>query len=102
MNDKKEAVWFATVAAIAWLVLVILYQSSQIIGAYAGTGDASIPGTYWLSVAVCLALCALVPYLLKDSKPADFKIIAIVLTSAAPAIVIAFALFSVWRAVSSR
>lgn len=102
MNEKKEAVWFAAVAAIAWLVLVILYQSSVIIGAYAGTENASIPGIYWLSVAVCLALCALVPYLLKDSRPIDFKIIAILLTSVAPAIVIVFVLFSLWQSVSSR
>jgi len=97
-NDIREAIWFAVVACIAMLVLVILYQSGPIIGLHAGTDDATTPGVYWFLIAVCLSLCAIVPYLLKNSKPADFKIIAILLTAAAPAAIIAFVLFSLWRA----
>lgn len=97
MNDKKEAIWFGVVAGIALLVLVILYESSGIIGAQAGTEEASTPGVYWVLVMICLSLCALVPYLLNDSRPLDFKIIAILLTGVAPAVLVGFVLFSVWR-----
>lgn len=98
MNDKKEAAWFAAVSIIGLLVLAILYQSSEIIAAHAGTADTGIPVIFWLSVVACLGLCALVPYLLKDSRPMDFKIIAILLTSVAPAVLIVFIVFSLWRA----
>ena len=97
MNDKKEAIWFAVVAGIALLVLAILHQSSGVIGAHTGTEEASTPGVYWILVVTCLSLCALVPYLLKDSRPLDFKIIAILLTGVAPAVLIGFVLFSLWR-----
>ncbi len=97
MNDKKEAIWFGVVAGIAMLVLVILHQSSGFIGAQAGTEEASIPGVYWVLVVTCLSLCALVSYLLKNSSPLDFKIIAVLLTGVAPAVLIGFVLFSVWR-----
>ena len=100
MNEKKEAIWFAVVAAIAVLVLVILYQSSEIIEAHSGAEEAHTPGFYWLLVSVCLGLCALVPYLLNNSRPMDFKIIAILLTAVAPAVLIVFVLFSLWRAAS--
>jgi len=98
MNDKKEAIWFGVVAGIGLLVLIILYQSSGIIGLHAGTGQASNPGIFWVVVVLCLSLCALVPYLLKESTPRDFKIIAILLTSVAPAVLIGFVLFSLWNA----
>ncbi len=100
MNDKKEAIWFAVVAGIALLVLVILHQSSGVIGAYTGTKEASTPGVYWVLVVTCLSLCALVPYLLKNSSPLDFKIIAVLLTGVAPAVLIGFVLFSLWRSTS--
>lgn len=100
MNEKKEAIWFAVVAAIGVLVLVILYQSSGIIEAYSGAEGAHTPAFYWVLVSLCLGLCALVPYLLSNSKPMDFKIIAILLTAVAPAVVIGFVLFSLWRAAS--
>ena len=66
MNDKSEAIRFVVVAGIAMLV------------------------------SVCLGLCALVPYLLKDAKPMDLKIIAILLTGIAPGALIGFVLFSLW------
>jgi amino acid transporter len=97
VNDKKEAAWFAVVACIAMLVLVILYLSGPIIGAHIGMEETSTPGIYWVLVVVCLGLCALVPYLLKDSRPMDFKIIGILLTAVAPAAIIGFILFSLWR-----
>ena len=104
MNDKKEAVWFAVVSIIALLVLVILHLSGEIIGARAGAGaeEVSIPSVYWVFVVVCLSLCALVPYLLKESTPLDFKIIATLLTALAPAVLIGFVLFSLWRSTSPR
>jgi hypothetical protein len=102
VNDKKEAVWFAVVSAIALLVLVILHQSGEIIGARAAVEEASIPIVYWVLVVVCLSLCALVPYLLKESKPLDFKIIATLLTALAPAVLVGFVLFSLWRSASPR
>jgi Na+/alanine symporter len=102
INDKKEAVWFAAVAIIALLVLIILFQSNNIIEAYEKAGSASIPGTFWLIVGICSSLCALVPYLLKESKPIDFRIIGIVLTGVAPATLIVFVLFSLWRSVGSQ
>ena len=102
MNEKNEAVWFAVVAGIALLVLIILHQSGEIIGAYAAIEEASIPGVYWLFVAICLDLCALVPYLLKESRPMDFKIIAILLTAVAPTVLIGFILFSLWRSANPR
>jgi hypothetical protein len=97
VNDKKEAIWFGVVAVIALLVLIILHQSSGVIGAHTGTEEASTPGVFWVLVVTCLSLCALVPYLLKNSSPLDFKIIAILLTGVVPAILIGFVLFSVWR-----
>ena len=102
MNDKKEAVWFAVVSVIALLVLVILQQSGEIIGARAAAEEVSIPGVYWALIVVCLSLCALVPYLLKESTPLDFKIIATLLTALAPAVLIGFVLFSLWRSTSPR
>ena len=85
------------VAGIALLVLVILYQSGEIIAARAVTEGVSIPGVYWIAVVACLSLCGLVPYLLKDSDPMDFRIIAILLTAVAPAVLIGYLLFSLWR-----
>ncbi len=100
MNDKKEAAWFAVISVIAMLVLIILYQSGGIIEAHMGTEETSTPVVYWVLVVVCLCLCALVPFLLKDSTPMDFKIIAILLTAVAPAVLIGFILFSLWRSAS--
>ena len=100
MNDKKEAAWFAVISVIAMLVLIILYQSGGTIEAHMGTEETSIPVVYWVLVVVCLGLCALVPFLLKDSTPMDFKIIAILLTAVAPAVLIGFILFSLWRSAS--
>jgi len=97
VNDKKEAAWFAVVAGIALLVLVILYQSGEIIAARAMKEGVSIPGVFWISVVACLSLCGLVPYLLKDSQPMEFRIIAILLTAMAPVILIGYLLFSLWR-----
>lgn len=97
MNDKKEAAWFAVVAGIALLVLVILYQSGEIIAARAVTEGVSIPGVFWISLVACVSLCGLVPYLLKESKPMDFRILAILLTAVAPMILIGYLLFSLWR-----
>ena len=102
VNDKKEAVWFAVVSVIALLILVILHQSGEIIGARAGLEEVSVPVVYWVVVVSCLGLCALVPYLLRESTPLDFKIIAILLTALAPAILVAFVLFSLWRSASPR
>lgn len=97
MNDKKEAAWFAAVSVIAVLVLIILYQSGEIIAARAVTEGVGIPGVFWISAVACLSLCGLVPYLLKDSEPMDFRIIAILLTAVAPAILIGYLLYSLWR-----
>lgn len=97
-NDIKEAIWFAVVACIAMLVLIILYQAGPIIGLHAGTDEATTPAVFWILIVVCLSLCAFVPFLLKNSKPMDFKIIAILLTAVVPAVIIAFLLFSLWRA----
>jgi hypothetical protein len=100
VNDKKEAAWFAVVSVIALLILVILHQSGEIIGARAGMEEVSVPVVYWVFVVACLGLCALVPYLLRESTPLDFKIIAILLTALAPVVLIGFVLFSLWRSAS--
>ena len=102
MNDRKEAVWFAVVSVISLLILVILHQTGEIVGARAGAEVASIPSVYWMLVVVCLSLCALVPYLLKDSKSMEFKVIATILTALAPTVVVGFALFSLWRSASPQ
>ena len=96
-NEKKEAIWFGVVAVIALLVLVILHQSGEIVADFMMLEEPSVPVIYWVLIVVCLSLCALVPYLLKDSKEMDFKIIAILLTSVAPIALICFILFSFWR-----
>ena len=101
MNDKKEAVWFAVISIIALLIVVILHLSSGIIEAHAATQEASTPVVFWVLVVACLGLCALVPYLLKDSSPVEFKIIAILLTAVGPAVVIGFVLFALWRSAGS-
>ena len=102
VNDKKEAIWFAVVSIVALLVLVILHQTGEIVGARTGAEVANIPGVYWMLVVVCLSLCMLVPYLLKDSKSMEFKVIAILLTGLAPTVVVGFALFTLWRSASPQ
>jgi len=90
VNDHKEALWVVAMAGIGLLFLVILYQMGQVMAAHAETGQARISGTMWASVGTALSLCALIPYLLKDSKGLPFKVIAIVMTSIAPAVTILF------------
>jgi cytochrome bd-type quinol oxidase subunit 2 len=102
VNDKKEAIWFAVVSIVALLVLIILHQTGEIVGARTGAEVANIPSVYWMLVVVCLSLCVLVPYLLKDSKSMEFKVIAIILTALAPTVVVGFALFSLWRSASPQ
>lgn len=102
MNDKNEAVWFAVVSIVALLILVILHQTGGIVGARAGAEVVDIPSVYWMLVVVCLSLCMLIPYLLKDSESMGFKVIAIILTAIAPTVVVGFALFSLWRSASPQ
>ena len=90
MNDNKEALWVVAMAGIGLLFLVILYQMGQVMAAYTETGQARISGAMWACVGVALFLCAMIPYLLKDSKGLPFKVTAIVMTSIAPTVTILF------------
>jgi len=51
-------------AGIGLLVVIILHQSSTVMALYMETGQRSMPGSYWVVVAVSLSLCALIPNLL--------------------------------------
>lgn len=96
MNDRKEALWFAVVSGIGMLFIIILIESSEAVAAYAETQAGSIPGSYWALVCIFLSLCALVPYLLYNSKPMDFRISAIVLTAIVPAATVVFITLKLW------
>jgi len=97
VNDSKEALWVVAMAGIGLLFLVILYQMGQVMAAHAETGQARISETMWAGVAVALSLCAIIPYLLKDSKGLPFKVTAIVMTSITPAVTILFIVANLWH-----
>jgi len=97
MNDKKEAVWFAVLAGIGILFLLLFYVTGRITAAHLATGKSSIPVLYWLLVAIPLLLCALVPILLRGSE-LFFRINAIVLTAVLPAVAIVFLACNLWYA----
>ena len=92
----KETVWYVILFLAPILSLRILYVSAKVAASYKATGTLAYPGGYWWIVAITLAMCALVPYLLKDSN-LRFRLGAIVLTSAAPAFLIIFALYRLWQ-----
>ena len=95
MNDKYEAVWFAVLAGIGMLFLLLFHVTGRITAAHLATGESSIPVLYWLLVAVSLLLCALVPFLLRGSE-LFFRINAIVLTALLPAVAIVFVASNLW------
>jgi len=99
MNDMKEALWVVAMAGIGMLFVIIFYQSGQVIAEYTEMGEASISGTFWVCVAVALSLCAMVPYLLKDSKGLPFKLIAILLTAITPAVTVVLVVANVWQVI---
>jgi len=104
LNDKnaiREALWVVAMACIALLLIVELYLSSTTMAAHLETGNGIISNSFWVFVAASLSACALVPYLLRDSKPKDFKIIAIVLTAIAPAAAVIFIALNLWRVTHS-
>lgn len=95
MNDKKEALWFAVLAGIGMLFLLLFYVTDRITAAHLATGESSIPVLYWLLVAIPLLLCSLVPFLLRGSE-VFFRINAIVLTAILPAVAIVFLACNLW------
>lgn len=83
-------------AGIGILFLIILYQSGQVMAAYDESGQGNISVLYWVLVFAILALCALIPILLRDSEPMEFKVLAILFTAIVPVVALAFVVGNVW------
>lgn len=82
--SRKETVWYVLMFMTPWFALKVLASSGRAVADYQATGTFAYPPGYVLVASVTLLLCAIIPFLLKDSEHA-FKVSAIVLTSVAPA-----------------
>jgi len=96
-EELKEAFWIVAMACIGLLVIVDLHLSSTVMGEYLETGSATIPFSFWAFVALTLAVSAVIPMLLKDSKSMELRVIAVLLTSIAPAVATIFIALNLWQ-----
>lgn len=95
LRAVREAMWIACMAAIGLLVLLLLHLSGEVMARFAATGAATIPARFWVAVVVSLALCALIPWLLRDSE-SGLRVLATLMTALAPAAVILFLVVNLW------
>jgi len=96
LRAVREAMWVSCMAAIGILVLLLLHLSGKVMARQAALGEATIPTGFWLVVVALLALCALVPWLLRDSQPPSFRVLATLLTALIPAAVTLFLVVNLW------
>ena len=76
------------ISIVGLLLLLLLHQSSDVMGSYAATGDADIPGPSWIISIIYLAASMPVFPLLKHCNPLCFRITANVLTGIAPEVML--------------
>ena len=88
--EIREALWVAAMACMGLLLLVLLHQSSDVMGEYAQSGELKIPASFWLSAVSFLVVNFSVFPLLKNSKPVGFKVLAYILTGIVPTVVLLF------------
>lgn len=93
----KEAFWIVAMAVIGLLFIVVMHQSSTVMETVEATGRGTIPGAFWVTVTIALALCALIPWLVSEAREGGVRVIAILLTSVAPAGTILFVAWNLWR-----
>jgi len=96
-REIKEAFWIVAMAAIGLLFIVVMHQSSTVMERVEASGSGTIPGAFWVTVTVALVLCALIPWLVNESREGGVRIIAILLTAVAPAGTILFVAWNLWR-----
>jgi len=96
LRAVREAMWITCMAAIGLLVLLLLHLSGKAMAHFAEAGQATIPTGFLLVAAVTLALCALIPWLLRDSESRGFRVLAIVMTALLPAALTLFLVVNLW------
>lgn len=96
-NELKEAFWIVAMAAIGLLLIVDLHLSSKVMAVFLEEGRATIPISFWAFLAATLVVCALIPLLLKDSKSMELRVVAVLLTSIAPAIGAILIALNLWQ-----
>ncbi len=96
LRAVREAMWVACMAAIGLLVLLLLHQSGEVMARFAATGRATIPVGPWVVATLSLTLCALIPWLLRDSQPRGFRVLAILFTALVPAALVVFLVANLW------
>jgi hypothetical protein len=96
LRAVREALWVACMAAIGLLVLLLLHLSGKIMVQVEAAGQAPITPGFWFVVALTLGLSALIPWLLRDSQPVGFRVLAVLFTALAPALLVLFLVVNLW------
>lgn len=101
LYPRREAAWYVLLFITPYLAFSILVESHQAVLELESTGEFRYPGGYVLIAVLNLLLCALVPFLLKDSEP-SFRLGGILLTSIAPALLTGWVWYGVVRFVENE
>ena len=87
LYSKRESVWYVLAVVIPFLTLKLLMATNETVNNIESTGQFTYPGGYVAIAIITLLLCAVVPFLLRESE-SEFKMGGIALTSVIPAIAV--------------